>query len=420
MSGHIVVIHRWRDRHAHYEDYLDHRAHRVTYVTTETALDSVPVRAAAVDVVPATDDPDAVWRAVSGLRARFGAPERVVALNEGDLDTAALVRERLGCAGQTPGTLARFRDKLVMNRTVEGAGIPVPAFADAPDEAAVRAFADRHGWPVVVKPRRGTASRGVVLLESPADLPSLRTLPPEPRLVQEFCADAVFHIDGLWTGDGLGPWRASRYVNTCVDFTRGEALGSVEVDDPDLLASLSGFTDRVARALGPEPWVFHLEAFVGTSPDGRRTVRFLEAGYRVGGAEIPFVWREVHGIDLMHAAADVQLGRRPALPVPDRWRTGGWLLVPSPVPAPCRVTSWALPEAPSPDEGPYASVIPAVGHVVPQVGGYEHVGARFRFRGESSGDVEKAVLRTAAQFRLECVPAGTNRGGGRAVCGLDR
>ncbi|MCE0446274.1 hypothetical protein LT493_20600 [Streptomyces tricolor] len=50
----------------------------------------------------------------------------------------------------------------------------------------------------------------------------------------------------------------------------------------------------------------------------------------------------MHGIDLMRAAADIQLGRSPELPVPERWRTGGWLLVPSPGPRPraaCSATS---------------------------------------------------------------------------------
>ncbi|GAA2198583.1 MULTISPECIES: ATP-grasp domain-containing protein [Streptomyces] len=420
MNRHIVILHRWRDRHAHYEDYLDHRTHHVTYVTTALAQDSVPAEAAAVLVVPATDDTAAVWRAVTELRARFGPPARLLALNEGDLDTAAAVRERLGCAGQTPAELARFRDKLTMNRIVAEAGVPTPRFADAPDEHAVRAFADRHGLPVVVKPRRGTASRGVVRLAAAADLPQLAALPPEPRLVQEYCPDDIVHIDGLWTGDRLGPWRASRYVNTCVDFTQGQALGSVELDDPGLLAALGEFTARVAGALSTEPWVFHLEAFVGTGAGGRPAIRFLEAGYRVGGAEIPFVWREVHGIDLMRAAADIQLGRSPELPVPERWRTGGWLLVPSPVPAPCRVLGHELPDPQDPAEAPYAAVVPAVGQVIPRVGGYEHVGARFRFRGDSSGEVEKAVLRTAAQFRMECAPHPGHLGGGRPACGLDR
>ncbi|CAJ63327.1 MULTISPECIES: ATP-grasp domain-containing protein [Frankia] len=421
MSGHIIVLHRWRDQHAHYEDYLDHGTHRVSYVTTELGMSSVPSSAAATRVVPATDDLDAVRQAVTGLSARFGAPRRVVALNEGDLDTAALVREWLGCAGQTPGQLARFRDKLVMNQVAEAAGIPAPAFADAPDETAVREFADTHGWPVIVKPRRGTASRGVVRLDSAADLPLLHRAPPEPRLVQQFCADEIFHIDGLWTGDRLGPWRASRYVSTCVDFAEGHTLGSVEVDDPELLGPLGEFTARLAGALSSQPWVFHLEAFVGTSPERSPVIRFLEAGCRVGGAEIPFVWREVHGVDLMRAAADIQLGRRPELPVPSRWRTGGWLLVPSPVPAPCRVISWDLPGPLGSGEGPYASVIPTVGQVIPRVGGYEHVGARFRFRGDSSSDVEKAVAATAARFRLECEPDMPFLvGGGRTVRGSNR
>ncbi|MEU6658095.1 biotin carboxylase [Streptomyces sp. NPDC046821] len=421
MNRHLVVLHRWRDRHARYEDYLDHSTHHVTYVTTRLALDSVPISAAAAVVVPATDDTAAVWRAVAELRTRFGPPARLLALNEGDLDTASIIRERLGCAGQNPSELARFRDKLTMNRIVSEAGVPAPRFADASGEHAVRAFVDRHGLPVVVKPRRGTASRGIVRLVSDADLSQLRALPSEPRLVQEYCLDDIVHIDGLWMGDRLGPWRASRYINTCVDFTRGQALGSVEIDDPQLLRPLEEFTTQVAGALSTEPWVFHLEAFVGTATDGRPAIRFLEAGYRVGGAEIPFVWREVHGIDLMRAAADIQLGRTPSLPVPEQWRTAGWLLVPSPVPAPCRVTAHDLPTPQDPTEAPYAAVVPAVGRVIPRVGGYEHVGARFRFRGDSSGEVEKAVLRTAEQFRLECVAeTEVHSGGGRPACGLDR
>lgn len=402
MSEHILIIHRWRDRQALYQDYIDHDAHRVSYVTTQLGVTSVPAGAAAVQVVPATDQVPDVLGAVGELTALYGPPTRIVALNEGDLDIAALLRERLGCGGQDTRRLARFRDKLVMADVISAAGIPAPACADAPDEAAVLAFAEEHGWPLIVKPRKGTASRDVVRLGSAADLPALRRLPAEPRLVQEFCGDPVYHVDGLWTGERLGPWRASRYVNTCVGFTKGDALGSVEVDDAALLAALGEFTAAVAGALSDEPWVFHHEVFVGAAPGGAPRLTFLESGYRVGGAEIPFLWREVHGIDLMRAAVEIQLGRRPDLPVPAEWRTGGWLLVPTPVPAPCRVLDWDLPEPPTPGEGPYAQVIAPVGDVIPRVGGYEHVGARFRFCGDSSGEVERAVVGTAERFRLEC------------------
>lgn len=402
MTEHILVIHRWRDRHAHYEDYIDHGRATVTYVTTSLGRASVPDGAAAVVEVAATDDLALVGEAADGLVSRFGPPRRVVALNEGDLDTAALLREHLRCVGQSPEELARFRDKLTMAEVVAGAGIPVPVFADAPDRGAVEAFGDAHGWPLVVKPRRGTASRGVMVLSSPDDLGVLAGLAPEPRLVQRYCGDPIFHIDGLWTGTELGPWRASRYLNTCVSFTTGAVLGSVEVDDAAVLEPLGKFTAAVAGALSDEPWVFHLEAFVGRTDDGGVRLTFLEAGYRVGGAEIPFLWREVHGIDLMRAAVDVQLGREPELADPGLGNTGGWLLVPTPVPAPCKVLVADLDVAP--EDGPYAHVVPTAGWTIPKVGGYEHVGGRFRFRGACTDDVEHAIVTTASAFRLECEP----------------
>jgi hypothetical protein len=401
MADHIMVIHRWRDRYALYESYIDHTRCRVTYITTEMGRQSVPAGAAGVVTVTATDDFAVVWRVAAALVSRFGQPNWVLALNEGDLDTAALLRERLGCRGLSPAGLAPFRDKLTMAQAVAAAGIRIPAFADAPDPAAVARFADASGWPVIVKPRRGTASRGVLRLDSPADLARLRGLPPEPRLVEEFCPDPVCHVDGLWTGSRLGPWRASRYLNTCVGFTNGDVLGSVEVDDAGLLQPLGAFAAAVAGALSTDPWVFHLEVFAGpVAADGPR-LTFLEVGYRTGGAEIPFIWREVHGMDLMAAAAAVQLGQDPRLAPGSRTRVGGWLLVPTPVPAPCRVVSAELPALP--DGGPYAQVVPPPGAVVPQAGGYEHVGARFRFAGESARAVERSIRQTASHFKLSCV-----------------
>lgn len=403
LREHILVIHRWRDRHALYGNYIDHGVHSVTYVTSDMGRQSVPDAAAAVVVVRATDDFESVRVAADELSSTFGAPRRIVALNEGDLDTGAALRRYIGCSGQDPVGLARFRDKLIMAEVLSSAGINVPAFSDAPDPEAVQLFGDVHGWPVVVKPRRGTASRDVFRLDCAEDLALMNGLRPEPRLVQTYCADPIYHVDGLWTGTELGPWRASRYVNTCVEFVTGQVLGSVEIDDEDLLRPLGSFTAEVAGALSAQPWVFHLEAFVGATNGGGPRLTFLEAGYRVGGAEIPFVWREVHGVDLMAAAFDVQLGRQPTLGEPDDGSTGGWLLVPTPVPAPCRVIAAELPL--SRGEGPYARVVPAVGYTVPQVGGYEHVGARFRFRGSCTEDVEKAIITTASRFRLDCVPA---------------
>ncbi|PJT46842.1 biotin carboxylase, partial [Streptomyces albidoflavus] len=64
---HIVVINRWRERYADYAGYLDHATHRVTYVSTDVGLGSVPATAAGTEVVAATDDLPAVRAAVARL-----------------------------------------------------------------------------------------------------------------------------------------------------------------------------------------------------------------------------------------------------------------------------------------------------------------------------------------------------------------
>lgn len=422
LPRHVLVIHRWRDHYARYEDYIDHVTHKVTYVTTDLGRESVPTAAAGSVTVRATDDLRAVRQAADTLSVRFGAPDLVVALNEGDLETAAQLRAQLGCPGQDMTALAPFRDKLLMTQTVALAGLRTPAFADAPDTAAVKEFAQEHGWSLVVKPRRGTASRGVVRLGGPDDLVALEAQEPEDRIVQAYCGDTIYHVDGLWTGTELGPWRASRYVNTCAEFTAGAALGSVEEDDPALLEPIGAFTAAVAKVLGGRhAWVFHLEVFVGTDDDGSVRVTFLEAGWRVGGAEIPFIWREVHGVDLMAAAAAIQLGRAPELPdgrSEGAAQVGGWLLVSSPVPAPCTVVA---AHTPGPAQAlAYAQVVPKPGYVLPKAGGYEHVGARFRFRGATTQEVREAVLATAAAVSLECVPDRSDERAPRVACGLDR
>lgn len=403
VHRHIMVIHRWRDSYALYANYVDHRSACVTYITTSLGRHSVPPGAAAVELVGSTEDPAAVRQAGLSLISRFGHPHHIVALNEGDLDLAAVLRAELGCPGLHPPDVARFRDKLTMIELVSAAGLRTPAFADAPDPESVGRFADEHGWPVIVKPRRGTASRGVLRLDSGADLSTLRKLPSEPRLVEEFCLGHIYHADGLWAGTRLGPWRLSRYLNTCMGFTNGDVLGSVEVDDSALIAALEPFVASVVEVLSKDPWVFHLEVFVDSGPDGSVRATFLEVGYRVGGAEIPFIWREVHGVDLMAAAMAVALGWQPDVGVCRDGRVGGWLLVPTPVAPPCRVTRVELPSPAG--QGPYAYTIPAVGDVVPKTGGYEHVGARFRFQGDSSREVENAIISTASQTCLSCVPA---------------
>ncbi|WP_407554655.1 ATP-grasp domain-containing protein [Streptomyces sp. Pv4-95] len=398
MPEHVMIIHRWTDHYADYAAYIDHGVHRVSYLTTERAARHLPTElAAGIRLVDSTENAKAVRDAIASLVERIGPPTRIVALQETDLDLAAELRGEFALPGPRDEELAPLRDKLLMAQRLAEAGIAVPATAGAPDPDAVAAFADRHGWPVLLKPRRGTASAGITRLDSPEALRDHRFPGDGDLLVQSWLPDQVLHVDGIFTGEGLGAWRASRYLSTCLEFTAGAALGSVEIDDPELLRRVEEITTATAGAMFTGPSVFHLELFA--SDTGALTV--LEIGARPGGAEVPFIWREVHGIDLMAAAFAHQTGAEDpsARRVDDPARVAGWLLVPPSAPMPCRVRS--LTTRDEPDR--YAEVLPEVGALLTG-GGYEHAGVRFRFRGGSSAEVADAVQRTARDTELRCVP----------------
>lgn len=404
MPDHFIVIHRWSDSYADYASYVDHGIKRISYITTHRAVGALPKDAAAVRLVSSTENGQEVRAAVSSLTREFGKPARIIALHEVDLDMAAELRDELGAPGERLEGLAPFRDKLVMARKLAAEGIPVPATEPAPDHTAVHAFAAIHGWPVLVKPVRGTASSGVVRFHSGDDLDAYEFQRDVPMLVQPYLPYDILHVDGVATENGLGVWRASRYVNTCLEFTEGVALGSVELDDPKLTVPVGEFTAQVLQALTAEPRVFHLELFLSGSP-GAPELRVLEVGARPGGAEVPFLWKEVHGVDLMAIAFAIQSGA--PLPdstyaMPDQGQAGygGWLLVPTPAARPCRVT--AANSQLSRGDGPYAERIAMVGQTLADLPGYEHSGARFRFRAGSTAEVEAAISETVQDFDYRC------------------
>lgn len=117
-------------------------------VLAERADDAAALVVADVEL----GDPDSL----NALTA-FAAGCDVVTLDHELVNIEALAA--LEAAGRIvrpgPAALRFAQDKLYQRATFAAAGLPVPAFADVPDAAAIEAFAAQSGWPVVVKAQRG-------------------------------------------------------------------------------------------------------------------------------------------------------------------------------------------------------------------------------------------------------------------------
>ena len=91
-----------------------------------------------------------------------------------------------------PDALALGCDKLFARAAVSGLGdlsIPVPAFAPVLESADVTAFAEQHGWPVVLKARHGGYDgRGVVVVDDASVVERVLTMNgrgDDPRWIVE-------------------------------------------------------------------------------------------------------------------------------------------------------------------------------------------------------------------------------------------
>lgn len=89
-------------------------------------------------------------------------PDAVLAVDDSGLETAALASRRWGLPGNPPQAVARTRDKLAFRELLWEREFPCPDFHLLPSDADPVSLLPGLRFPVVVKARRLSASRGVI------------------------------------------------------------------------------------------------------------------------------------------------------------------------------------------------------------------------------------------------------------------
>lgn len=104
---------------------------------------------------------DARQVAAAAQRAgRRAALDRLETVEERLVEPAAAARACLGLPGLSPEAARLCRDKPAMKEALRRAGLPCAESAAAASLAELGAFAERVGYPLVLKPRAGLGSQG--------------------------------------------------------------------------------------------------------------------------------------------------------------------------------------------------------------------------------------------------------------------
>ncbi|WP_405583447.1 acetyl-CoA carboxylase biotin carboxylase subunit family protein [Streptomyces sp. NBC_01190] len=406
MARHVLIVNRWNNRFAEYHRYLDHRADRVSYLTTAAGTGPLAAELAEeIAVVADLADHPAVIGAAERLAERHGPFTHVLALSEFDLELGAELRERLGVPGKRTHEVRLVRDKVAMKAAVAARGLRVPFNRPVESPSDVREFVAEYGFPLVLKPRTGADSQDVYVIPAADELEQVLTQLPEGTDLaafqcEEFIDGNLYQVDGVVSGGVLRTVRSWRCVGSCLDFANGTPFGSVANDDPAFEERIVAFTEGVLAALDLTDEVFHLEVF---RTNGTDELVFLEIGARAGGGQVRFVWEEVYGLDLIEASVQVQIGEARDYPPADPGgEVAGYLMMPEPPVRPAvvrEVPSLAgrIPEL-------YAEALPPAGTVLDGNGGAVHTAGAFRFRAGSSEAVRQAIETAVKLYTIDWAP----------------
>ncbi|MGW2277227.1 ATP-grasp domain-containing protein [Streptomyces sp. NPDC001770] len=262
---------------------------------------------------------DALTACVESLRETLPAADRddvaLLCHDEYSLGAVAEVRRRLGLAGDLPGQLAPFIDKIAMKRALEGAGVRLPRHQEW-DAGAYAADAGRYvagledalGWPMFVKPLDESGSVGARQLADAGELRDWAATAGDRRYeVDEFLRGTLYHVDTAVSGGAVVHVEANAYLHPCYDYVHGKVCASHTLpEDHPVRASLLAFNHRVLEALPDKPshGVYHHEIY--RRPDGELV--FLEIAARAPAALVPSTSRIRRGLDIEEAHFRLQRG----------------------------------------------------------------------------------------------------------------
>ncbi|MBK1896906.1 ATP-grasp domain-containing protein [Chryseobacterium paridis] len=228
--------------------------------------------------------------------------DAVVALDDYDVEKAALIRETFRIPGMGQTTHRYFRDKLAMRQKAKDSGINVPEFTPVFNNDEVNTFIENVPAPWVLKPRSEASASGIKKILNKEQLwEALNALGEERHLflLESFKPGDVYHVDSLTFNKEVVFTSASKYLAPPMQVSheggvfRTKTLGRLSEE----FKALDEVNTKLLSSFGLLNGATHTE-FIRNKEDGKWY--FLETSSRVGGAHIP---------DLVEASSNINIWR---------------------------------------------------------------------------------------------------------------
>lgn len=242
--------------------------------------------------------------------ARSQPIDRIVALDEFDMENVSALREHLRIPGMGLTTVRYFRDKLAMRARAKETGILAPEFVHVLNYDSLREFMSRVPGPWLLKPRSQASGIGMKKIHKQEELwPWLDQLGDQQSfyLLEQFVPGSVYHVDSVISESEVVFAEAHAYGAPPFETSHQGGVFTTRTlsRDADEARALQEMNRNLIEGLGLVRGVTHAE-FLKAHADGK--FYFLEIAARVGGAYIADVIEAATGINLWREWARLEVG----------------------------------------------------------------------------------------------------------------
>lgn len=223
-------------------------------------------------------------------------------------------------------------DKAAFHELAAAAGVNTYRWRHGTDPAELLAGADEVGFPLVVKPADGSGKRGVILVETPDQLPRALAEAARSSYTGDLIIEQQLHGRDLSVDVFL---RGGQVAFAATHEKLTDAAGSMRVrghvspaplDEPTR-QRLVDTAARLCHEIGLTDGPADFDVFL--TPGGG--IEVVEVNARMPGEAIPLLIRETYGVDLVAGLVCLLLGEPVELPEPQQGRVGLLYMLASPL-----------------------------------------------------------------------------------------